>query len=171
MSGKACVYVRSSLAAIRKRGRRGGTEAVPNIVALGQAAELAQAHIVEENNQVKARRDRLEQWILQNIPETVRNGHPEQRLPNTMNIGFEYIEGEAILLSLSKVGICASSGSACTSGSLEPSHVLRAMGVPFSSIHGSIRLSLSRYTKDNDIDYVIEHLPRIIERPPQNFSF
>ena len=148
----------------QERGRRGGTEAVPNIIALGKAAELAQQHIAEENNQVKARRDRLERWILENIPATGLNGHPEQRLPNTCNIGFEYVEGEAILLSLSKVGICASSGSACTSGSLEPSHVLRAMGVPFSSIHGSIRLSLSRYTTDEDIDYVIEHLPLIIER-------
>lgn len=148
----------------QERGRRGGTESVPNIVALGTAAEMALAHIQEENTSVKARRDRLENSILQNIPHTKLNGHKEKRLPNTSNIGFEYIEGEAILISLAKVGICASSGSACTSGSLEPSHVLRAMHVPFTCVHGSIRFSLSRYTKDEEINFVLQELPLIIHR-------
>ncbi len=148
----------------QERGRRGGTEAVPNIVALGVAAELAQSHFAEESTRVKALRDRLETWILEHIPNTILNGHPEKRLPNTSNIAFEYIEGEAILLSLAQLGICASSGSACTSGSLEPSHVLRAMNVPFTAIHGSTRFSLSRYNTDSDIDYVIAHLPAVIER-------
>ncbi len=148
----------------QERGRRGGTEAVPNIVAIGCACELAAKNISEENTQVKAKRDRMENWILQNIPDTILNGHKENRLPNTSNIGFEYIEGEAILLLLSKAGICASSGSACSSGSLEPSHVLRAMQIPFTSIHGSIRFSLSRYTTDEEIDYIIEKLPGIIQK-------
>ncbi len=148
----------------QERGRRGGTEAVPNIIALGTAAESAKYNFSEENTRVKNLRDSLENWILKNIPHTLLNGHPEKRLPNTSNIAFEYIEGEAILLSLSQLGICASSGSACTSGSLEPSHVLRAMHVPFSGIHGSIRFSLSRYNTEQDIDYIIQHLPNIVEK-------
>lgn len=146
----------------QERGRRGGTEAVPNIIGLGVAADLAKKHFAEENQRVKQMRDHLENWILQNIPHTMVNGHPTNRLPNTSNIGFEYIEGEAILLRLSQLGICASSGSACTSGSLEPSHVLRAMKVPFTAIHGSIRFSLSRYNTDQDIDTLKQHLPGII---------
>lgn len=148
----------------QERGRRAGTEAVPNIIAIGAACELAAKNIQEENTQVKARRDRMENWILKNIPDTSLNGHKEKRLPNTSNIGFEYIEGEAILLTLSKEGICASSGSACSSGSLEPSHVLRAMQIPFTSIHGSIRFSLSRYTTDEEIDYIIDKLPGVIQK-------
>jgi cysteine desulfurase len=147
----------------QERGRRGGTENVPGIVALGKAAELAQANLmyVEHEQQL---RDYLEQTILAIIPDTVLNGHPVQRLPNTSNIGFKYIEGEAILLSLDKYGICASSGSACTSGSLEPSHVLRAMGLPYSVLHGSIRFSLSRYTTQAEIEKVLTVLPETIDR-------
>jgi cysteine desulfurase len=147
----------------QERGRRGGTENVPGVVALGKAAELAQKHL-ENVAQEKALRDRLEQAILATIPNTVVNGDYINRLPNTTNIGFKYIEGEAILLSLNQYGICASSGSACTSGSLEPSHVLRALGLPYSVLHGSIRFSLSRYTTEAEIDAVLEILPSVIER-------
>jgi cysteine desulfurase len=122
----------------QERGRRGGTENVAGIVALGKAAELAQQHLANISWE-KRLRDKLEQGILNTIPNTVVNGDPANRLPNSTNIGFKYIEGEAILLSLDEYGICASSGSACTSGSLEPSHVLRALGLPYSVLHGSIR--------------------------------
>lgn len=147
----------------QERGRRGGTENVPGIVALGKAAELAEYHLVNVEHEQQLR-DYLEQSILTTIPDTVVNGHPVQRLPNTTNIGFKYIEGEAILLSLDQYGVCASSGSACTSGSLEPSHVLRAMGLPYSVLHGSIRFSLSRYTTQTEIDRLLEVLPKVIER-------
>ena len=143
--------------------RRGGTENVPGIVGLGVAAVLAAKHIREENVRVKELRDRLETGLIEKISSAHRNGPEEPRLPNTLNIGFEYVEGEAILMRMDDKGICASSGSACTSGSLEPSHVLRAMGVPFTAVHGSIRFSLSRYTTRAEIDYVIEELPGIIE--------
>jgi cysteine desulfurase len=148
----------------QERGRRGGTENIPGIVALGKAAELAQQRMDEEQGRVRGLRDRLEQTILATIPDTQVNGHPALRLPNTTNIGFKYVEGEAILLSLDRYGICASSGSACTSGSLEPSHVLRAMGIPYSSLHGSIRFSLSHYTTDAQIDHVLSVLPSIITK-------
>ncbi len=148
----------------QERGRRGGTENVAGIVALGKAAELAQQHLVHNVEQEKRLRDRLERGILETIADTVVNGHPTERLPNTTNIGFKYIEGEAILLLLDRYGICASSGSACTSGSLEPSHVLRAMGLPYSVLHGSIRFSLSRYTTEAEVDRVLEVVPGIIER-------
>ena len=147
----------------QERGRRGGTENVAGIVALGEAAKLAQQHLAGVIWE-KRLRDKLEQGILKTIPNTVINGEPVNRLPNTTNIGFKYIEGEAILLSLDQFGICASSGSACTSGSLEPSHVLRALGLPYSVLHGSIRFSLSRYTTEEEIDRVLEVLPGIIER-------
>ncbi|MDY7012657.1 MAG: cysteine desulfurase NifS [Cyanobacteriota bacterium] len=147
----------------QERGRRGGTENVPGIVALGEAAELAQHHLANVVREQRLR-DKLEKTILATIPNTVLNGHPTERLPNTTNIGFKYIEGEAILLSLDRYGICASSGSACTSGSLEPSHVLRALGLPYSVLHGSIRFSLSRYTTEEEIDRVLEVLPEIIDR-------
>jgi cysteine desulfurase len=147
----------------QERGRRGGTENVPGVVALGKAAELAQKHLAHVETE-KRLRDRLEQAILATIPNTVVNGDYLNRLPNTTNIGFKYIEGEAILLSLNQYGICASSGSACTSGSLEPSHVLRALGLPYSVLHGSIRFSLSRYTTEAEIDAVLEILPSVIER-------
>lgn len=148
----------------QERGRRGGTSNVPAIIGLGKAAELAIQHVTEEVTQVKELRDRLEQGLLSQIPDCQLNGHPSMRLPNTTNIGFKYIEGEAILLSLDRFGICASSGSACTSGSLEPSHVLRAMGLPYTLLHGSIRFSLSRYTTSAEIDRVLEVMPAIVER-------
>ena len=148
----------------QERGRRPGTENTAFIVATGKAAELAQASLDDELTRVKALRDRLEQGLLAQIPDSVINGHPTQRTPNTVNISFKYVEGEAILLMLSEEGIAASSGSACTSGSLEPSHVLRAMGVPFTYSHGSVRLSLSRFNTEEDIDYILEKLPPIIQR-------
>jgi cysteine desulfurase len=143
--------------------RRGGTENVPGIVGIGEAARLALHELTEHNDRMRRLRDKLEQGISDRVPACRRNGHKEQRLSNTLNLGFEYVEGEAILMRMDDQGICASSGSACTSGSLEPSHVLRAMGVPFTSVHGSIRFSLSRYTTDEEIDYVIEVVPGIIQ--------
>ena len=148
----------------QEHNRRGGTEAVPLIVALGKAAELAARQMTREQTEVRALRDRLEQGILGTAPAAILNGHPTERLPNTTNISFEFVEGEAILLMLDQHGICASSGSACTSGSLEPSHVLRAMGVPFTAAHGSIRFSLSIYNTAAEMDRVIEVLPPIIKR-------
>ena len=145
-------------------GLRGGTENVASIIALGKAAELAATNMAEEQTRVRALRDRLEAGILRTAPGAVRNGPVQERLPNTSSISFEYIEGEAILLHLSDLGVCASSGSACTSGSLEPSHVLRAMGVPYTRVHGSLRLSLSRYNTDDEVDYVLEQLPPIVRR-------
>ncbi|HSV99700.1 MAG TPA: cysteine desulfurase NifS [Sedimentisphaerales bacterium] len=145
-------------------GRRAGTENVPGIIGLGKACELALANMEDENTRVKALRDRLETSILKACPDSRVNGDPESRLPNTTNISFEYIEGEAILLLLDRFGICASSGSACTSGSLEPSHVLRAMGVPFTAAHGSIRFSLSRYNMQDEVDFTIDKMPQIIKR-------
>jgi cysteine desulfurase len=148
----------------QEKGRRGGTENIPYIVGLGKASELAARHLEEENNRIRFLTDKLEQGLLERIPGTLVNGDREHRLPNTVSLSFEYVEGESILLLLSNLGICASSGSACTSGSLEPSHVLRAMGVPFTAAHGSIRFSLSIYNTDEDIDYILEQLPPIIER-------
>ena len=148
----------------QEKGRRGGTENVPYIIGLGKACELAKKHLDEENAKVKALRDYLEAKLLEKIPNTLVNGDRVHRLPNTVNVSFEYVEGESILLLLSDLGICASSGSACTSGSLEPSHVLRAMGVPFTAAHGSIRFSLSIYNTKEEMDYIIEHLPPIIQR-------
>ena len=148
----------------QEKGRRGGTENVPYIVALGKACELAKKNMKDENTRVKALRDYLEQKILEKIPNVLVNGDSNHRLPNTVSVSFEYVEGESILLMLSDLGICASSGSACTSGSLEPSHVLRAMGVPFTAAHGSIRFSLSVYNTKEEMDYIIEHLPPIIQR-------
>ncbi|MBS3734891.1 MAG: cysteine desulfurase NifS [Phycisphaerae bacterium] len=144
--------------------RRGGTEAVAQIVALGAAAELAGRRIDEERTRVVALRDRLERELLARCPDARVNGTTASRLPNTTNISFEYIEGESILLMLDEYGICASSGSACTTGSLEPSHVLRAMGVPYTAAHGSVRFSLSVENTDADVDKVIEVLPPIIKR-------
>ena len=147
----------------QERGRRAGTENVASIVGLGKAAELAMAGIAEENTRVKAMRDRLETELLK-IKSTRLNGDKEHRLPNTSNISFEYIEGESILMLLDMFGICASSGSACTTGSLEPSHVLRAMGVPYTAAHGAIRFSFSRYNTEEDVDFVLEKLPPVIDR-------
>lgn len=148
----------------QERGKRAGTENTPYIVGIGKAAELAADSLNYEQTEIKRLRDKLETNILNRIYNARLNTGIANRVPNTTNIGFEYIEGELILLHLSDIGICASSGSACTSGSLEPSHVLRAMNVPFTAIHGSIRWSLSRFTTEEEIDYVIDKLPRIIEK-------
>ncbi|MCR5562151.1 MAG: cysteine desulfurase NifS [Desulfovibrio sp.] len=147
----------------QERGRRAGTENVPYIVGLGVAAKLAAEGFAAERSQVGALRDRLQKGLLDAIPDCRVNGDIENRLPNTANISFKNVEGEAILLMLDQLGICASSGSACTSGSLEPSHVLRAMGVPFNYAHGSIRFSLSRYNTEEEIDFVVSHMPDVIK--------
>jgi cysteine desulfurase len=148
----------------QERGRRAGTENVASLAGMGVACDLAAANVEKENTLVRDLRDRLEAGLLEAIPDTQANGDPARRLPNTTNISFKYIEGEGILLLLDRVGVAASSGSACTSGSLEPSHVLRAMGLPFTLTHGSIRFSLSRYNTRDEVDYVIKALPPIIER-------
>jgi cysteine desulfurase len=168
--GVGALYVRKGLpfrpfliGGHQERGRRAGTENTTGIVALGKACQLAKDHMEEENTTVKALRDRLESGILATVPDTRVNGDPHNRLPNTTNISFGYVEGEAILLMMDQVGICASSGSACTSGSLEPSHVLMAMGVPFTFAHGSIRFSLSRFTTQEEIDFVLQTMPDLIK--------
>jgi len=148
----------------QEKGRRGGTENVPSIIGLGVACELAGANLEKENTAVKFLRDKLETALLEKVPDSRVNGDRHSRLPNTSNLSFAYVEGEAILLLLNEFGICASSGSACTSGSLQPSHVLRAMGVPFTMAHGSIRFSLSIYNTKAEIDFVIEKFPAVIER-------
>ena len=148
----------------QEKGRRGGTENVASIIGLGKACELAAAYLSDNNNHVEQLRDKLENEILKRVPNTIINGDRNHRLPNTTSIAFEYVEGESILLMMDEFGICASSGSACTSGSLEPSHVLRAMGVPFTAAHGSVRFSLSKYNTEEEIDFIIEKLPPIIER-------
>jgi len=149
----------------QEHGRRGGTENVASIVGMGQAAAIAKEHVdANDYERIGQLRDKLESTLLAQVPNSMVNGDQEHRLPNTTSIAFEYVEGEAILLMMNEHGICASSGSACTSGSLEPSHVLRAMGVPYTAAHGSIRFSLSRYTTENEIDVVIKTLPPIIDR-------
>jgi cysteine desulfurase len=148
----------------QERSRRGGTENLASIVGLGRAAELAASRLGEEATRIHTLRDRLERGILRKIANSEVNGDPEHRVPNTTNIGIHYIEGEALLLALDKQGICASTGSACASGSLQPSHVLRAMGVPFTCVHGSLRFSLSTYTTQEEVDFVLETLPGIVDR-------
>jgi cysteine desulfurase len=148
----------------QERGRRAGTENAPAIVALGKAAELAMARMQDENTVVKALRDRLQAGILAVVPHAFATGDTDNRLPNTANIAFEYIEGESILLLLNKLGIAASSGSACTSGSLEPSHVMLAMGIPYTAAHGTIRFSLSRFNTPEEVERVIQAVPPIVER-------
>ncbi|MFA7405574.1 MAG: cysteine desulfurase NifS [Pelobacteraceae bacterium] len=148
----------------QEKSRRAGTENAAALIALGKACQLAGQYMEAENSVVKAMRDRLQDALMAAIPHARINGGGAERLPNTTSIAFEFVEGEAILLLLSEFGICASSGSACTSGSLEPSHVLRAMGVPFTCAHGSIRFSLSRFTTDAEIDTVIREMPPIIAR-------
>jgi len=148
----------------QERNRRAGTENSASIVGLGVAAQLAIEHMGFENSEVKRLRDRLEAGILPHVPCSFVTGDAGNRLPNTANIAFEYIEGEAILLLLNQQGIAASSGSACTSGSLEPSHVMRAMGIPYTAAHGTLRFSLSRYNTEREIDRVIEAVPPIIAR-------
>lgn len=148
----------------QERGRRAGTENVPYIVGLGVACELAKSHLEELNTRVRALRDKLEQGIVNTIPEVIVTGDKSHRTPNTLNVAFKFVEGEAILLMLNEYGIAASSGSACSSESLEPSHVMQAMGIPFSAAHGTIRFSLSRFTTEEEIDKTLAVLPAIIER-------
>ena len=169
--GIGALYVKSNviippliIGGHQERGQRAGTENVPYIVGMGVAAELAKESLKYEVTEIKRLRDKLETGILKKVFNARLNSSISNRVPNTTNIGFEYIEGELILLHLSDLGICASSGSACTSGSLEPSHVLRAMNVPFTAVHGSIRFSLSRFTTEKEIDYVCEKMPAIIEK-------
>ncbi len=169
--GVGALYIRKGvrfkplmLGGHHENNRRAGTENVPSIVGLGVACELAKKYLAEEQTKVRKLRDKLEEQILSTMPNARLNGHKFLRLPNTTNISFEYVEGEAILLLLDEVGICASSGSACTSGSLEPSHVLRAMGVPFTAAHGSVRFSLSRYNTEEEVDYIVKSIPPIIRR-------
>ncbi len=147
----------------QERGRRGGTENTPGIIGLGKACELAARNLEAENTRVRQLRDKLESELLKRVPNSRVNGDRMNRLPNTTNISFEFVEGESILLMMDQFRICASSGSACTSGSLRPSHVLRAMGVPFTMAHGSIRFSLSVYNTEAEIDFVIDKLPPIVE--------
>ena len=147
----------------QESGRRAGTENVPYIVGLAKACEIAAAGMEAENRQLAAMRDKLQAGILAACPNVRVNGDQAHRLPNTLNVSFEYIEGEAIAYRLSDEGICISTGSACASGSLDPSHVIRAMGVPFIAVHGSIRFSLSRYNTMEEVDYVLEKLPPIIK--------
>ena len=169
--GVGALYIRKGtklkpfmLGGHQENGRRGGTENVPYIVGLGCACEFAKSWIPEEATKVAALRDRLEKQLLAKCPDARVNGDTKHRLPNTLNISFEYIEGESILYHLSDLGVAASSGSACTSGSLEPSHVLRAMGVPFTAVNGSIRFSLSRYNTEEEIDYVAECMAGIVRK-------
>ncbi len=147
----------------QENGRRAGTENVPYIVGLARACDLAGEHLPQRDG-IAALRDRLEAGLLKSCPDASVNGDRTRRVPNTTNMSFSFIEGEAILYHLSDLGICASSGSACSSGSLEPSHVIRAMGIPFTAAHGSIRFSLSRYNTSDDVDYVLEHMPKIVEK-------
>ncbi len=147
----------------QERGRRGGTENVPYIIGMAKACELSRAALTDGSEQRIARlRDKLEAGLLATCPDSRVNGSRRYRVANTLNISFEYIEGESVLYHLSDLGICASSGSACAAGSLEPSHVIRAMGVPFTAVHGSIRFSLSRYTTEEEIDYVLRHCPEVV---------
>jgi len=146
----------------QESGRRGGTENVAYIIGLGKASELAANHMGQMTTHVGKLRDKLENELLKQIPNAMLNGDTKNRLPNTTSISFEYVEGESILLMMDELGICASSGSACTSGSLEPSHVLRAMGIPFTAAHGSIRFSLGIYSTEEEIDFIVEKLPPII---------
>ncbi|MDX2103771.1 MAG: cysteine desulfurase NifS [Alphaproteobacteria bacterium] len=169
--GTGALYVRKSCrfrplfrGGHQERDRRAGTENAPGIVGLGKAAELALEHHARDLTRIRDLRDRLEAGILQQVGAAAVVGDRERRLPNTATIAFEFIEGESILLLLDREGIAASSGSACTSGSLEPSHVLRAMGVPYTAAHGAIRFSLSRETTDADVDRVLEVVPGIVAR-------
>jgi len=143
--------------------RRAGTENVPYIVGIAEACRLAKEHMADEARALEPLRDKLERGILATCPDVRVNGDPAHRLPNTLNVSFEYIEGEAIAYHLSDLGICISTGSACASGSLDPSHVIRAMHVPFTAVHGSVRFSLSRYNTMEEVDYVLEKLPPVIK--------
>jgi cysteine desulfurase len=146
----------------QERGKRGGTENVASIVGFGRAAELAMAHLQDENTRVGALRDRLENGILKMVPNTLRNGAKEPRLPNTSNIAFDFVEAEGVLMKLDELGICVSSGSACTTGSLNPSHVLTAMGIKPARAKGCVRFSLGFYNTNEEVDYLLTHIPRVI---------
>ena len=163
-ANSSCLFTPLIIGGHQERGKRAGTENVPYIAGLAEAARLAQEQLKYETSEVKRLRDKLENGLLSKIYNARLNSSAAARVPNTTNIGFEYIEGELILLNMNDCGICASSGSACTSGSLDPSHVLKAMGVPFTALHGSIRFSLSRFTTEDEIDYTIEKMPLIIEK-------
>jgi len=169
--GTGALYVRRGVRLIpllhgghQERSRRGGTENVAGLVALGKACEIAGENLVENMARKKALRDRLEKGIMANVPDAKINGDIEKRLPNTTNISFEYVEGESLLLHLDMRGVAASSGSACTSGSLEASHVLLAMSLSHEMSHGSIRFSLGRHNTEAEVDYIIEIMPPIVER-------
>ena len=169
--GAGALYIRTGVriqnlieGGAQERGRRAGTENLPAIAAMGEAAACIAAEMEEENARLTRLRDKLISGLLSRIPETRLNGHPTQRLPGNVNVSIRYIEGEALLLSLDMAGIAASSGSACTSGSLDPSHVLLAMGLPHEIAHGSLRLTLGRETTEEEIDRVLEELPRIAQR-------
>ena len=170
LKGAGALYIRSGFRVRRflhgghqERGRRAGTENIVGSVALGAGCELAKANLKKEPAQVAALRDRLEQGILEKIPHVTVNGHPEKRLCSTSSISFKYLEGESILLRLSEKGVCVSTGSACSSASLEASPVLLAMGIEPQDAHGTIRFSLGRMNTQNEVDYTLEVLPPIIE--------
>ena len=148
----------------QERRRRAGTENVPGIVGMGLAAKLACDELEEEMKRLAYLRNKLIKGILEAVPYARLNGHPEKRLPGNANISFEFVEGESILLLLDYKGVCASSGSACTSGSLDPSHVLLAIGLPHEKAHGSVRMSLGHFNTEEQVDYVISELPQIITR-------
>jgi len=176
--GIGLLYVRKGTRIARQQhgghhesGRRAGTENVSGIVGLARALDLACAEMVAETGRLKALRDRLQNALLERIPDCRLNGHPERRLPHLLNMTFQNCEGESLLLSLDALGIAVSTGSACSSGDLEPSHVLIAMGVPKEIVHGSLRFSLGRINTDDDVDYVVEHLPPVVERLRQMSPF
>lgn len=148
----------------QERGRRGGTENVVHIVGFGRAAQLAAEHLNEERTRVRALRDRLERGLMKRIPGTTRNGAADPRLPNTCNLSFGHVEAEAVLTALDGIGVCASSGSACTTGSVKPSHVMTAMGVGLDRARGCVRFSLGRYNTEEEVDYVLQELPGIITK-------
>ena len=169
--GVGALYIRTGVrienlieGGAQERSRRAGTENVPAIVGMGKAIELITAEMAEENARISGLRDRLIAGILDAIPESRLNGHPTKRLPGNVNVSIRYIEGEALLLSLDMAGIAASSGSACTSGSLDPSHVLLAIGLPHEIAHGSLRLTIGRDNTQDEIDRVLEELPKIVSR-------
>ncbi|QUL98003.1 MAG: cysteine desulfurase NifS [Candidatus Fermentithermobacillus carboniphilus] len=169
--GVGALYVRKGTRLVpqatggaHERGMRAGTENVPGIVGFGEACRLAEKELPEESKRLSALRDRLIRGILDKIPDSILNGHPTERLPHNVNVSIKYVEGESMLLNLDLLGVGASSGSACTSGSLEPSHVLLAMGVPHEVAHGSLRMTLGKSNTEADIDYVLEVLPPIVER-------
>ncbi len=169
--GVGALYVRKGIAfppfiigGHQERGRRAGTENVTGIVGMGRAAELALKSLAEEEPRLRALRDRLEQSLLESCPASRVNGARQKRLPNTLNLSFKFLEGESILVLLDQAGICASTGSACTAGSSEPSHVLRAMGVPPDWLQGAVRFSLGRYNTLEEVDFVNQKTPSIVQR-------